>query len=267
MGASILKAGLRLWDGNVSAVAAIKVTQHNLYRPTAIIHETGHQVAHVLNWNDELATVLSNEPGDMPTVIGKTYSGWSSEIAADSFAFCHTGFAAVAALHDVVSGSPSSVFAYHRHDPHPISYIRVLMNIEMCRQFYGHGPWDELEDSFRFNYDINKINQDQQPLIRACEEAIPNVVKLVLKRPYQSFGNYALTDHVKPQSVSPEQLNKLEEKAGEALFNSHAWVSKECLRILALIGYKMGTGRGNIPKYYEKQEQWMKKLGFTAELN
>jgi len=46
IGASILKAGLRLWDGNISPVAAIKVTQHNLFRPTAIIHETGHQVAY-----------------------------------------------------------------------------------------------------------------------------------------------------------------------------------------------------------------------------
>jgi hypothetical protein len=267
VGASILKAGLRLWDGNVSSVAAIKVTQHNLYRPTAIIHETGHQVAHVLNWNNELAAVLKNELPDRPHSIGKSYSSWSSEIAADSFAFCHTGFAAVAALHDVVSGSPSSVFAYHRHDPHPISYIRVLMNIEMCRQFYGHGPWNALEDSFRFNYDINKSNQDEQPLIRACEDAIPKVVSLVLKRPYQSFGNYSLTDHVKPELVSPEQLSEIEKKAGEALFNSHAWVSNECLRILALIGYKMGTGRGNIPGYYQIQERWMMKLGFTAELN
>jgi hypothetical protein len=33
--------GLRLWDGRISPVAAIKVTLHNLYRPTAIIHETG----------------------------------------------------------------------------------------------------------------------------------------------------------------------------------------------------------------------------------
>ena len=35
LGASILKAGLRLWDGQTeSAVAAIKIVRHNLYRPT-----------------------------------------------------------------------------------------------------------------------------------------------------------------------------------------------------------------------------------------
>ncbi len=39
VGAAILKAGLRLWDRtSISPVAAIKITRHNLYRPTALIH-------------------------------------------------------------------------------------------------------------------------------------------------------------------------------------------------------------------------------------
>ena len=145
VGASILKAGLRLWDGKISPVAAIKVTQHNLYRPTAIIHETGHQVAHILNWNEELSNALDNELNKSSKGCGELHmQDGASEMAADAFAFVHTGYAAVAALHDVVSGAPQAVFAYHQYDPHPISYIRVLMNIEMCRQFYGSGPWDNL---------------------------------------------------------------------------------------------------------------------------
>src|SRR5204863_1574422 len=60
LGASILKAGLRLWDGgDACPVAVIKVTRHNLLRPTALIHEAGHQVAHICNWNAELATALA----------------------------------------------------------------------------------------------------------------------------------------------------------------------------------------------------------------
>ena len=60
LGASILKAGLRLWDGTgVNPVAAIKITRHNLHRPTALIHEAGHQVAHIVGWNEELAVALS----------------------------------------------------------------------------------------------------------------------------------------------------------------------------------------------------------------
>ena len=60
LGASILKAGLRLWDaGDLSPVAAVKITRHNLLRPTAVIHEAGHQVAHIAGWNQELAAALS----------------------------------------------------------------------------------------------------------------------------------------------------------------------------------------------------------------
>jgi hypothetical protein len=64
LGASILKAGLRLWDGTISPVATIKVTYHNRRRPTSLIHETGHQVAHILDWNRELAMVLNQGLSD-----------------------------------------------------------------------------------------------------------------------------------------------------------------------------------------------------------
>lgn len=267
VGASILKAGLRLWDGNISPVAAIKVTQHNLYRPTAIIHETGHQIAHILDWTDELSGALNNQLSNHPKIVGQAYAGWASEMAADAFAFVHTGFAAVAALNDVVSGLPHTVFAYHQHDPHPISYIRVLMNIEMCRQFYGPGPWDNLEEAFKNEYDINVESFSSIGLIKMCVEALPDVVKLLLKGPYRSFGNRSLSQLIPPERVSPLELEKLEYIAGPALYTSHAWIWKESLRLLALNGYKIGLGKGNLPALYKQQEDWMVKLAFSVDLN
>jgi len=267
VGASILKAGLRLWDGKISPVAAIKVTLHNLYRPTAIIHETGHQVAHILNWNEELSAALNNELSNHPKVVGQAYAGWSSEMAADAFAFVHTGFAAVAALHDVVSGTPAMIFAYQQHDPHPISYIRVLMNIEMCRQFYGYGPWDNLEEAFKNDYDINLVNFSSVGLIKMCVDALPDVVKLLLKKPYRAFGNRSLSQIISPEKASPKELDRLEYLAGPALYTSHAWIWKESLRLLALNGYKIGIGKGDLPALYKQQEEWMMQLGFAIELN
>ena len=58
-----------------------------------------------------------------------TWSAWASEIAADAFAFVHTGFASVAALHDVLSGERGFVFQHTPGDPHPICYLRVLLGI------------------------------------------------------------------------------------------------------------------------------------------
>ena len=267
VGASILKAGLRLWDGRISPVAAIKVTLHNLYRPTAIIHETGHQVAHILNWTDELAGALVNGLNRHPKLVGEAISRWSGEMAADAFAFVHTGFAAVASLHDVISGSPQSVFAYHPHDPHPISYIRVLLNIEMCRQFYGAGPWDDLEEAFKYDYDMNLTGFASIPLVKACVEAIPDTAGILLKTSYRAFGNKSLSQIIPPDRASPKELAKLEYMAGPALYTSHAWIWKECIRLLALNGYKIGTGKGDLPALYKQQEEWMTQLGFAVELN
>jgi hypothetical protein len=267
IGASILKAGLRLWDGNISPVAAIKVTQHNLFRPTAIIHETGHQVAHILNWNDELAAMLFSKLSGQSQLVGAAFASWASEIAADAFAFVHTGYAAVAALHDVVSGAPQTVFAYHVNDPHPIGYVRVMLNIEMCRQFYGPGAWDDLELAFKNDYDINLVSFPSTALIKSCVEAIPAAVKLILNSGYRAFNSRSLAQMIPPDRASPQSLQKLEYIAGPALYTSHAWIWKECIRLLALNGYKIGLGEGDLPALYKQQEEWMKLLGFAVELN
>lgn len=266
VGASILKAGLRLWDGRISPVAAIKITQHNLFRPTAIIHETGHQVAHVIHWNEELAVALSRLAGHS-NIVGAAFAGWASEIAADAFAFVHAGYASVAALHDVVSGTPQAVFAYHQHDPHPISYIRVLLNIEMCRQCFGSGQWDDLEAAFKNDYDVNLVNFPSLGLVRICESAIPDVARLILRSPYRAFGDRPLSQIIPPERVDPRELEKLERSAGPALYTSHAWIWKECIRVLALNGYKIGVGKGDLTELYKQQEDWMTKLGFALELN
>jgi hypothetical protein len=146
LGASILKAGLRLWDGNTqSQVAAIKIVRHNLYRPTALIHEAGHQVAHILGWNQELATALATGLASSSPRWRRCGRGWASEVAADGFAFVHTGYAAVANLHDVVDAGGPMVFRYRPGDPHPTSYIRVLLGTAMCQRFFGDGQVDLVE--------------------------------------------------------------------------------------------------------------------------
>jgi len=133
LGASILKAGLRLWDGRtISPVAAIKIVRHNLQRPTALLHEAGHQLAHILGWNDELASVLRRGLARYPQGLGAIWASWASEIAADAFAFAHTGYAAVATLCDVLAGGQDWVLRWLEGDPHPVSYLRILLGKQMC---------------------------------------------------------------------------------------------------------------------------------------
>lgn len=265
VGASILKSDLRLWNGAQSPFAAVKVTYHNLFRPTAIIHETGHQVAHLLNWNDDLQATLARASG-VDKDVAKAFSLWSGEIAADIFSFLHTGYGSVAALHDVVSGKPQSVFAYHQSDPHPIGYVRVLMALEWCRICFGNGPWSNLKESFMQQYDINLVNYDTVPFIKKCIQHLIAMAELSLEAKLRALNGNSIVKLLSPQPVSPQKLDELKNLAGQSLYTSHVWMNKEAIRTLALNSYLMAT-EDDAEKYYSIQENWMKQLGFAVDLN
>ena len=112
LGASILRAGIRLWDqAHPSPVAAIKLTRHNLSHPTAILHETGHQVAHLTGWTAELADALYGVLAPRSVDVARLWQSWTGEVAADVHAFAQAGWAPVFALSTVVDGTTAETTA------------------------------------------------------------------------------------------------------------------------------------------------------------
>lgn len=262
LGASILKAGLRLWDGGaLSPVAAVKITRHNLLRPTAVIHEAGHQVAHITGWNEELSAALSQGLADVSSELAGVWSAWASEIAADAVAFVHTGFASVAALHDVLAGETSSVFRHTPGDPHPICFLRVLLGVEMCRHFYGGGPWDQLARSWTVLHSPRVAPTETRRLLDASIPALKTIVRVTLDAPMRAFGGAPLRAVVRPERVSPEALNELSVRIGPALFTSSHWLWTESLRILALTGWRLATSPQDLKEILALQEQAMLRIG------
>lgn len=266
MGASILKAGLRLWDGGeVSPVAAIKIVRHNLLRPTALIHEAGHQMAHIAGWSDELGLTFSRGISGRSSELADTWASWSSEIAADAFAFVHTGFASVAALHDVLAGDLSMIFRYTPGDPHPVSYIRVLLGVEMCRYFYGAGPWDDLALAWTALHPTNHAPSDTRGLLEDSHPILNTVVRLTLDTPMRAFNGRPLRALIQPERVSPAALSELRERIGPALFTSAHWLWTEPLRILALTGLQVARQPRDLNDILNLQEQSMLRLGGALE--
>lgn len=262
LGASILKAGLRLWDaGEASPVAAVKITRHNLLRPTAIIHEAGHQVAHIADWNQELAAALGQALAPASTELAGMWAGWASEIAADAVAFVHTGFASVAALHDVLAGETSMVFRHTRGDPHPICYLRVLLGVEMCRYFYGAGPWDDLARSWTILHSPRSAHPDLRRLLDDSVAELKTVVRTTLDTPMRAFRGAPLRALVMPERVSPQSLREMSDRIGPALFTSSHWVWTESLRILALCGWELAARPQDLRQILRLQEQAMLRLG------
>lgn len=267
LGASILKANLRLWDGKTkSPAAAIKVVRHNLYRPTAIIHECGHQIAHILNWNKELKEILFEQLNHSSVEVAELWAGWASEIAADTFAFAHTGYASVAGLCDVVSGNSKFVFRYRPGDPHPISYLRLLLGTAMCRISYGEGPWDQMERVWKQKYIIKDAPSEVQVFIRQSLPLLNKIAHSCLQIPMKAFGNKPITFWIKPNRVDPHHLIQLKKQAGNSLYTSHHWVTKEAIRLLALGGYQIATAPSQVPQLLEQQRKWMLTLGRTLQV-
>ena len=260
-GASILRPGTRLWDGSLSRVAAIKLTWHNRLQPTALTHECGHLVAGVTGWNEDFARALRTRLAEPAPLVADQVAAWASEIAADSFAFACTGFAAVATLADVVSGRGPQVFRFVEWDPHPISYLRVLLGVEMCRRFYGMGPWDELADGWQALHPLADAPAFVAGLIVAITPVLPRIVDLALLTPMPAFAWRRLADIVDPQRVAPAALRQMRRDAGAAAFSSSHWIWSECLRLTALSGLRYATEPESGPQILQEQENWMVRLG------
>jgi hypothetical protein len=262
LGASILKANLRLWDREtLSPAAAIKVVRHNLDHPTAIIHETGHQVAHMTGWTSELASRIRAVFSQASPALGEGWSSWASEINADVYAFVHTGFASVKGLHDVVAGDHATAFRYISGDPHPISYLRVLLGVEFCRHCYGPGPWDDLRECWVDAHPLEWAGNAVRQFIIESEPYLPALAEVCLRSRIAGFGQKRITDLVDPNRVRPEALLAMEAQLGPALYTSMHWIWTESIRLLALTGYKAAVATGPAPQGSTSQDNWMFRLG------
>jgi len=237
-GASIIRAGVRLWSPeSVMPVAAIKIVRHNLYRPTSLFHEVGHQVAFLTGWTDSMRNVIANATsGDAE--LQQMWRAWTSEIAADVFAFLHTGYASVAALYDVVC-DPATILRWPIGDPHPIGLLRTVLGCEMARACFGRrGPWNALERAMRARFSLQGADATVRPLIERSLAAIPQITSACLAAPVPALGGRPMTDVYDPQRVSPEALARLEAQVGEALWTSPHWRRAEGIRIIALAGLR-----------------------------
>lgn len=261
VGASILRIGTRLWDGSLSPIAAVRLTYHNRFRTTSLFHECGHQVAGITGWNEAFARAIRTRLASAGAGIADTVAGWASEMAADAFAFAHTGYAAVVALSDVVAGRGAEVFLFRPDDPHPVSVLRVILGVEMCRRFYGRGPWDELAAVWNELYPLRAAPAFSGSLVSTILPLLPHIVDAALLAPLSCFGGRCLADLVDPQRVSPASLREMEMRAGGSAFTSSHWIWTECIRLTALTGLRYATEPEKGPQILKLQEEWMIRLG------
>lgn len=265
LGAAILRAGIRLWDHrHPSPAAAIKLTRHNLSFPTALLHETGHQVGHLTGWNTELAAALEARLTRHSSELAAAWRGWASEIAADVHAFAQAGWAPIAALANVVDGPTPAVYRIRPGDPHPFPFIRVLFNVALCRSWYGAGPWDDVAAAWTYRHPPAAVGGDAGALTRASIDALPDVVDVCTRTPMAAFQGRPLAGVLDPWRVSPAELRSLARQAGPSLLTSSYLRRRDPLRILALLSTRAVLDPARAGEHRARLLAWVTDLGRDA---
>ncbi|WP_235500208.1 hypothetical protein [Arthrobacter sp. Leaf69] len=260
IGASILRSGARLWDASLSPVAAIKITRHNLWRPTSLVHETGHQVAHLTGWTEELGTALYSRLAPVSVVTAESWRNWASEVAADVYAFVLLGYAPLPALATVVDGPSRKVFRMPFGDPHPFGWVRVLFNAGLCRSWFGPGPWDDLARAWINRHPLEFASREVQEIGRASLAQLPALADVCTRAPMRAFGGVPITALAHPLSVAPAELARLAERAGASLYTSSYLARLEAMRVLAL-SVLNGDAKATDD---DAVELWLRRMGGPA---
>jgi hypothetical protein len=256
MGASILRAGIRLWAPDaINPVAALKIVRHNLYRPTSLFHETGHQVAALTGWTDSLRRSLQAALSQDPQ-LSRMFTSWASEIVADVHAFLHTGFAAVAALYDVV-GDPKTIFSWPVGDPHPIGWLRTLLGFEMCRSAFGPGPWDAMERAVLAAHPLSRAEPTVAALLDRARAELSQIAAVCVEAPVPGLGGRPATVVLDPARVAPAALTALEQAGGPALWTSPHWRRAEGIRLVALAGLREAEQPQRSTPWIDLARAWM----------
>lgn len=257
MGASILRAGARLWDATLSPAAAIKITRHNLWQPTSLFHETGHQFSYLTGWTTELAAALQISLAPHSDIAADAWRDWASEVAADVYAFALLGFAPVPALATVVDGPPRLVFRMLIGDPHPIAALRILFNVALCRSWFGAGPWDDLGERWLAKYSLSETSSDVAEVIRVSIPLLPTIVDVCTRKPMAAFHGAPLGKLIDPRRAAPAELSRLAQRAGSSLYTSSFLQQQEPMRILALTVLR-GLDSTTAPT---DMETWLRRIG------
>lgn len=263
MGASILRAGIRLWSpGTVNPVAAIKVVRHNLYRPTSLFHETGHQVAHLTGWVASMRSVLEGTLRD-DRQLERMWTPWVSEIAADVFAFLHTGYASVTALYDVV-GDARTVLRWPIGDPHPVGWVRARLGCALARQVYGDGPWDRLDSAIVAAHPLERAAPGVAPLLERSSRRLADLAEALLDSGVPALGGRPMAAVVDPDRVSPAALRRLQDQAGPSAWTSPAWRDSEGIRLIALAGLREAERPESAHEWTDRARSWMTQTAPAA---
>ena len=251
-----------LWDQQTNPAAIIKVVRSAVPLPriTSILHECGHQVAHITNWNQEISILLQDiviKAGGSDE-LAKLWASWGSEVAADLWALHQANFASVVGFSEVIAGKPERVFRFFPGDPHPIGYLRVLMETTKCRLAFGPGPWDDFAHAWQELYPLDSAGFDSAKVINESIPLLEKICSSVSKTEMKAFHGKSLEKLLPMSEASPQKVKCILTKELDDFCVDSETLSEN--PILTLISFRIIHlfGGRSIEWISKKMHNWLK---------
>jgi hypothetical protein len=210
-GASILRSGVRLFEGIANPTPLIQIPYarlKELLHLTSICHEVGHEALSSTGAAAALAEALEEalEGARVPKDVCDLYRFWSSEIGPDFWGFLSSGPAQTRTITEILALPPSYAFRMTPREAHPPAYLRALMSLDWCRHRWGDGPWNDWEVEWRSIYPESAAPRRMQGHIEAARAAIPVVTRVLFTTRFRALGGKALPDLFDAKGLQPKAL-------------------------------------------------------------
>ncbi len=184
-GGAIRRARTRLPGGDPSPVAIIRIPHERMIGSgiaSSLVHETGHQGAHLLDLINPLRALIQQRQRARPVVAQAWafWDRWISEIVADFWGIAKVGIASTLGLMSLVSLPRAFVFRIDTQDPHPTPWIRVQLSCAMGRALYPHPQWDALARLWELLYPTTGLDQETQTLLAKLTASMAEFVQLLV---------------------------------------------------------------------------------------
>jgi len=184
-GGAIRRARTRLPGGDPSPVAIIRIPHERMIGSgiaSSLVHETGHQAAHLLDLINPLRAALQQRQKVRPDAarVWSLWERWISEIVADFWGVAKVGVASTLGLMSLVSLPRAFVFRIDTEDPHPSPWIRVKLSCAMGQALYPHPQWDALARLWELLYPTTGLDATTHGLLTMLEASIPEFVELLV---------------------------------------------------------------------------------------
>lgn len=212
-GAAIRRAKTRLPGGDENPVAIIQVPRERMIGSGiagSLIHETGHQVASLLNIVPALTVAIEKRIGAGNDVVAWRYfNRCISEIICDVWAVGHLGVAATMGLMGVVTLPRYFQFRINLNDPHPAPYIRVWLSCAFGNKLFPHPQWKKLWQMWNRFYPRHGLDQTTINILDTIEKCTGAFTNLVLQQSTKEMRGKKLTAFFPIAERTPENLKEL----------------------------------------------------------